>query len=163
MVGGSDSLHPPDIYLTGHSDGRVRLWDVAANTPSLLFTVPFDSGGAGAKLRAVSALKVSPLYASLRTIPFPFLPISWYSLCRSIRVLHPCCRSTDVDHSPLPRRFRSLPSFGCAGRGGALPCNISSMGKCNDKAQRLCRQCRGEEGCWWASASSSNDGRNMAV
>jgi hypothetical protein len=47
-----------DIYVTGHRDGRVRVWDMAANTPALLTTVPFDSGGAGSKPRCVTAVQV---------------------------------------------------------------------------------------------------------
>lgn len=43
-------------------DGRVRAWDVAAATPRLLDTVPFNSGGAGAKLRRVTAMQVQTLH-----------------------------------------------------------------------------------------------------
>lgn len=35
-------------------DGRLRIWDATAAVPELLVTVPFDSGGAGAKLKAIS-------------------------------------------------------------------------------------------------------------
>ncbi|BDA45161.1 hypothetical protein COCOBI_06-6410 [Coccomyxa sp. Obi] len=48
----------PSLYLTGHRDGRVRVWDTTAEVPSLLATVPFDAGGAGGKLRPVSAMQV---------------------------------------------------------------------------------------------------------
>lgn len=47
------------VMLTGHSDGRVRVWDLATEVPGLLATVPFDSGGAGTRLRAVTAVQVS--------------------------------------------------------------------------------------------------------
>ena len=47
-------------WLSGHRDGRARVWDLAASVPRLLATVPFDSGGAGGKLRAVCALEVGP-------------------------------------------------------------------------------------------------------
>ncbi|KAK9811618.1 hypothetical protein WJX72_007037 [[Myrmecia] bisecta] len=47
-----------DLYLTGHRDGRVRVWDMTSNVPDLLATVPFDSGGAGGRLREVTALQV---------------------------------------------------------------------------------------------------------
>ncbi|KAK9818994.1 hypothetical protein WJX81_004841 [Elliptochloris bilobata] len=48
-------------WLSGHRDGRVRAWDLATNVPRLLATVPFDSGGAGGKLRAVCAMMVCPV------------------------------------------------------------------------------------------------------
>ena len=35
-----------------------RCWDMSASAPVLLATVPFNSGGAGQKLRQVSALEV---------------------------------------------------------------------------------------------------------
>lgn len=47
-----------DVIFTGHSDGRVRVWSAGTSVPLLQATVPFDSGGAGAKLRAVSAIQV---------------------------------------------------------------------------------------------------------
>ena len=47
-----------DLYLTGHEDGRVRVWDVTGNVPGLLATVPFDSGGPGVRLRSVTCLQV---------------------------------------------------------------------------------------------------------
>lgn len=37
----------------------MRIWDATAAVPDLRVTVPHDSGGAGPKLRAVSALKAS--------------------------------------------------------------------------------------------------------
>ncbi len=48
----------PPVLLTGHRDGRVRIWDMACEVPGLLATVPFDLGGAGSKLRAVTDLQV---------------------------------------------------------------------------------------------------------
>lgn len=48
------------LYFTGHRDGRVRVWDMAAEVPGLLATVPFDAGGAGSKLRSVSTIQVPP-------------------------------------------------------------------------------------------------------
>ena len=36
----------------------MRAWDMAAAVPRLLDTVPFNSGGAGAKLRRVTAMQV---------------------------------------------------------------------------------------------------------
>ena len=48
-----------DLYFTGHEDGRVRVWDVTGHVPSLLTTVPFDSGGPGVRLRAVTCLEVA--------------------------------------------------------------------------------------------------------
>ena len=51
----------PSLYFTGHQDGRVRVWDTTAEVPSLLATVPFDAGGAGGKLRPVSAMQVLSL------------------------------------------------------------------------------------------------------
>lgn len=50
-----------DILFTGHKDGRVRVWLAGAAVPVLAATVPFDSGGAGAKLRSVTALEVDLL------------------------------------------------------------------------------------------------------
>lgn len=52
-----DNTQPP-VFLSGHRDGRVRLWDMACQVPSLLATVPHDLGGPGSKLRAVSAIHV---------------------------------------------------------------------------------------------------------
>ncbi|KAK9839762.1 hypothetical protein WJX84_009163, partial [Apatococcus fuscideae] len=46
------------VLLTGHSDGRVRLWDLATEVPGLLATIPFDSGGGGTRLRAVTATQL---------------------------------------------------------------------------------------------------------
>ena len=62
------SAPPPgvsDLLFTGHKDGRVRVWDATFAVPALVATVPFDSGGAGAKLRSVAALEVgsTPLRA----------------------------------------------------------------------------------------------------
>ncbi len=51
----------PSLYFTGHQDGRVRVWDTTAEVPLLLATVPFDAGGAGGKLRPVSAMQVPSL------------------------------------------------------------------------------------------------------
>ncbi|KAL0036450.1 hypothetical protein WJX77_008242 [Trebouxia sp. C0004] len=50
-----------DLYFTGHEDGRVRVWDVTGNVPGLLATIPFDSGGPGVRLRAVTCLQVDVL------------------------------------------------------------------------------------------------------
>ncbi|KAL0052569.1 hypothetical protein WJX82_004051 [Trebouxia sp. C0006] len=50
-----------DLYFTGHEDGRVRVWDVTSNVPGLLTTIPFDSGGPGVRLRAVTCLQVDVL------------------------------------------------------------------------------------------------------
>lgn len=47
-----------DLLFTGHKDGRVRVWDLECSVPHLLLTVPFDAGGAGTKLRQVTALEV---------------------------------------------------------------------------------------------------------
>jgi hypothetical protein len=62
---------PPPLYVTGHQDGRVRAWDMRAEVPALLATVPFDAGGAGAKLRPVCALQArgSPLLAVPWAVP----------------------------------------------------------------------------------------------
>ena len=49
------------VMLTGHSDGRVRLWDMATEVPALLATVPYDSGGGGSRLRAVTSAQVRPV------------------------------------------------------------------------------------------------------
>ena len=53
---------PRPVYATGHQDGRVRLWDMRAEVPALLATVPFDAGGAGGKLRPVCGLQARALY-----------------------------------------------------------------------------------------------------
>ncbi len=55
----SPSPGSSDLYFTGHEDGRVRVWDVTGNVPGLLTTIPFDSGGPGVRLRAVTCLQVS--------------------------------------------------------------------------------------------------------
>ena len=44
------------LMLTGHGDGRVRVWDLATEVPGLLATVPYDSGGT--RLRAVTSVEV---------------------------------------------------------------------------------------------------------
>lgn len=36
----------------------MRVWDVAGRIPELISTVPHDSGGAGGRLRAVTAMEV---------------------------------------------------------------------------------------------------------
>ena len=46
------------MLLTGHRDGRVRLWDMACEVPRLLGTAPHDMGGPGSRLQAVSIIKV---------------------------------------------------------------------------------------------------------
>ena len=79
-----------DLYFTGHEDGRVRVWDVTGHVPSLLTTVPFDSGGPGVRLRAVTSLQVLFLVtvalqlvrsndhvpSSLTTVPHYFVCLS---------------------------------------------------------------------------------------
>ena len=51
-------LQRSELLFTAHKDGRVRVWGCATAALDLHATVPFDSGGAGARLRAVSALEV---------------------------------------------------------------------------------------------------------
>ncbi len=46
------------LLLTGHRDGRVRMWDMACEVPRLLGTAPHDMGGPGSRLQAVSVIKV---------------------------------------------------------------------------------------------------------
>ena len=46
------------ILYTGHNDGRVRVWTADTLVPQLQATVPFDSGGAGPKLKSVTVIKV---------------------------------------------------------------------------------------------------------
>ena len=46
------------LLLTGHRDGRVRMWDMACEVPRLLGTAPHDMGGPGSRLQAVSIIKV---------------------------------------------------------------------------------------------------------
>lgn len=43
----------------------MRVWDVTGNVPSLLATVPFDSGGPGVRLRAVTCLQVSNAFLTV--------------------------------------------------------------------------------------------------
>lgn len=50
-----------DLFFSGHEDGRVRVWDMTGSVPGLLTTVPFDSGGPGVRLRAVTCLQVGQL------------------------------------------------------------------------------------------------------
>lgn len=59
-----------DLLFTGHKDGRVRIWDATFAVPALLATVPFDSGGAGAKLRSVVALEVRTVAADARSTSY---------------------------------------------------------------------------------------------
>lgn len=49
------------MLLTGHRDGRVRLWDMACEVPRLLGTAPHDLGGPGSRLQPVSVIKVNSL------------------------------------------------------------------------------------------------------
>ena len=56
------------LYLTGHRDGRVRVWHMGTEAPPLLATVPFDAGGAGSRLRAVTALQVHPWPAAEKSV-----------------------------------------------------------------------------------------------
>ena len=55
--------------MCGHSQEAgvcaCRCWDMSAASPSLLATVPFNSGGAGTKLRRVSAIEATPSLFSL--------------------------------------------------------------------------------------------------
>ena len=46
------------VLLTGHRDGRVRVWDMACEVPRLLGTAPHDMGGQGSRLQAVAVIKV---------------------------------------------------------------------------------------------------------
>lgn len=55
------------LLLTGHRDGRVRMWDMACEVPRLLGTVPHDLGGAGSRLQPVSIIKVSTHCLTHRT------------------------------------------------------------------------------------------------
>lgn len=47
------------VFGEGHEDGRVRVWDATAAVPELRATVPFDSGGAGPKLKPVVTSQVT--------------------------------------------------------------------------------------------------------
>ena len=47
------------MLLTGHRDGRVRIWDMACEVPRLLGTAPHDMGGPGSRLQAVAIIKVA--------------------------------------------------------------------------------------------------------
>jgi len=69
-----------ELLYTAHKDGRVRVWGCATAALELHATVPFDSGGAGAKLRAVSALEVLPFLLDLLDIPPPPPPLPHFRI-----------------------------------------------------------------------------------
>lgn len=48
--------HPSALYLSGHRDGRVRVWDATTQVPELLLTIPAVAGQE--RLRAVTAMEV---------------------------------------------------------------------------------------------------------
>lgn len=48
--------HPSALYLSGHRDGRVRVWDATTQVPELLLTIPTAAGQE--RLRAVTAMEV---------------------------------------------------------------------------------------------------------
>jgi hypothetical protein len=65
-----DYHHPCGLLLTGHRDGRVRVWDTSVAVPQLLHTVPSTATPTGGgnnqlqqneRLRAVSSLDMCPL------------------------------------------------------------------------------------------------------
>ena len=58
-------LQAQPLLLTGHRDGRVRMWDMSCEVPRLLGTAPHDMGGPGSRLQAVSVIKVHSLLALL--------------------------------------------------------------------------------------------------
>ena len=51
-------LQVQPLLLTGHRDGRVRMWDMAFEVPRLLGTAPHDMGGPGSRLQAVAVIMV---------------------------------------------------------------------------------------------------------
>jgi hypothetical protein len=53
--------HPSALLLTGHRDGRVRVWDSAAAVPRLLATLPSGAAAGQERLRGVTALEACPL------------------------------------------------------------------------------------------------------
>ena len=63
-VGGG--CHPSALLMTGHRDGKVRVWDSTTQVPSLLCVVPSSSSVLGStsdtveRLRPVSAMDVCP-------------------------------------------------------------------------------------------------------
>jgi hypothetical protein len=65
-----DYHHPCGLLLTGHRDGRVRVWDTSVAVPQLLHTVPSTATPTGGgnnqlqqneRLKAVSSLDTCPL------------------------------------------------------------------------------------------------------
>lgn len=50
--------HPSALYLSGHRDGRVRVWDATSASPLLLATIPAAAGQE--RLRPVTTLDVCP-------------------------------------------------------------------------------------------------------
>ncbi len=51
---------PAALILTGHRDGRVRVWDATRAAPRLLGAVPAAAAAAGERLRGVTALVACP-------------------------------------------------------------------------------------------------------
>jgi hypothetical protein len=52
--------HPSALLLTGHRDGRVRVWDATAQVPRLLAALPAAAAAAQERLRAVTTLEACP-------------------------------------------------------------------------------------------------------
>lgn len=57
----SAGCHPSALLLTGHRDGRVRVWDATTQVPTLLETLPSSTSGGQERLRSVTALDACPM------------------------------------------------------------------------------------------------------
>lgn len=57
----SAGCHPSALLMTGHRDGKVRVWDATAQVPVLLVTIPSSAAAGNERLKAVTGIDVCPV------------------------------------------------------------------------------------------------------
>ncbi|KAL6767592.1 hypothetical protein ACKKBF_B35875 [Auxenochlorella protothecoides x Auxenochlorella symbiontica] len=87
--------HPAGLLLTGHRDGRVRVWDAVAQVPELLMTVPASSGAE--RLHAVTAIEAWP-EAGLVAVGYAGGKVHIFQFCPTSRVTN----RVNLDESGVP-------------------------------------------------------------